>query len=341
MDGLLRSPLGARFRQIEAGAEPLTLEEVPQALDALLDLDASQLRQLLQALGFDVLQLRHADGSRVRRITADLVVQLMGRRDNLGAPLPTTVEAVDRRLDAFEPGEGSSRERNSLLGLRRALEQVPRTTGWGEMGFLALAGWDVGHANPIEERGNIGRYLGGSLLGHSFGLAAGITLSEKNRHTGRRTFAPTASTTARSGLLTGGYSWEPGNGGIGFSFTPANAAIGYNPFAGRHIFLNLPMVVSLCIGERYLAVGWSAKRWSREVGHGYRTGPSFIVGLRGDPVQHLTGPVIRWCFRYADRWKPRLRRLPSGGEERLSRHPSRDDLSSGHRRGQAGHDRAG
>jgi len=324
VEALLDSPLGGRLKRIRAGETALTLEEVPDALDSLLELNAVELRELVQVLGFEVLQLRHADGSPVRRLTPDYVLQLMGgSQEGLEAPLPTTVAEVDRRIDALRRKERSLgqiigpaelqrilRERERLVGMRGRLLRMPRVKGPGQVGFIALASWDVGHPNPVAGRGAPGKYLGSSLLGHSAGAAAGISVSERDRHTGRRKITPVASSTVRTGLFTGGYSWEPDNKGFGASLTPANGAIGYSPFCGRHISIALPMVSSLCIGEQYIAIGRNLKRWSRELGAGYRTGPSFILGLRGDPLQHVTEPMIRWCFQHLDRSKRRRNRGP-------------------------------
>ncbi len=328
VERLLRGGFRARIDRFLETGSGVTLEEVPEALDGLLDLNVTELERLVQKMGFDVLQLRHRDGSPLGRLTPDFVVQLLGgMREGQREPLPTTPEEAELRLKAVErqaralrsaPAATDLGRRSDLLAkletlqnqhealtsVRDELRALPRVKGRGELGLVAAVMYSVGSDNPLRERESGKPPLRGKLLGHSVAIGAGLGLSRVDRFTGKRKVVPYAQLSADMGLGGVTYTLKPDERQVDASFRPLFLTIGNDPVCGRHIYFAPPLGFSFTVGERFVGIG--VPFWTRSLKGWLKGGPSLLLGLRGDPIQHFTGPAIRWCFKLYEGFKSML-----------------------------------
>lgn len=325
LERLLRSGWSERVRRFRQTGRGVVLDEVPEALNELLNLKAVELERLLNAGGIRPPELRHPDGQRVNRVTADLVVQIFGGSlDGTSAPLPTTPEAALRRAAALDrevirveselnqvpeerrallsiTRERLTTERQQLVRIAPRLRRVPRPRGLKPFGLVFTAYIDAGKGNPLLSKGGGKPPRAGNLLGYSASAGAGFAISATDRATGKRTRDPYLTTSLKTGALSASHTLKRGETGFGASVTPAHFSVGYGPIAGRYVEFSPAMNVlpSLVLGERYIAIGKSVARWGGER-RWWGTGLTFQLGIRGDPIQEVTGPLVERCFRLYD-----------------------------------------
>lgn len=329
VERLLKNGFAERVRRFQAEGVALELEEIPQVLDGLLDLNCTELEQLIERLGLESTELRHADGSPLGRITPDYVIQLLGGNRHGGFNvLPTTPAQATHALEALavraqdltrkmNSTTGPAREqlraqaaelherRAKLLAVRDRLRDVPRARGWQELGMVGTVMLRAGKENPLGENGP----WRGKLMGYSSSVGVGFGLSRVDRHTGKRRFVPYAQIT--SDMVAGGvtYTLKKDERTVDTSFRPYFFTIGTSPVCGRHIYFAPPLGFSFTIGERFLGIGLPLNRFRGGKmlvpGRHLDVDPILMVGIRGDPVQNFTNPVIRWCFRTYEALKRR------------------------------------
>lgn len=267
LDKALSEGLAERIEVFREVGRAIEHREIPEVLDQLLDLSAVELEKVVEKLGFRVMDLRHNDGSRVTRVTADFVVQLMGGvKEGRVSSLPTTPSAVIKQIGElddrskglikrWEKANESSRkeieeklkaigeEKKGLPPLIEPLSTLKRVHGAQQIGLLAQFNINNQDVRTI-----------GTLANSTFGGGVGFSISPVDRNTGKRKFRPNANLGMHSFFGGPDFTLAEGATGPGFHQSFFGVLAGYKPLFGRYVSWQPPGKPSVYFGERYVGI---------------------------------------------------------------------------------------
>ncbi|HZH04281.1 MAG TPA: hypothetical protein VEY30_10875 [Myxococcaceae bacterium] len=264
-----RDAAQARIDKLEnrLGAAAGAGDKYPSRVERQLSLERRRLSSLNEEL--DELRVRSQ--------------RLTGIRDRVArrgfTPVPTTPKEALRQACALEAAS-SGEQREDLLGLYNELLQVKRPHGVQEYGAMVEGALQAGIKG---------------LVGVGPGL--GLNLSPADRVTGKRTVTPHAELGMLAAVASASYTAKPGESGKGGAINLPFINFGFKPTWGRYFSIQVPLVGAIILGERL--VGLSAFRknplkvWKEDWGKRKVQGNAGLtLGISGDPVQNVTGPIF-------------------------------------------------
>lgn len=319
----------------------LDLEEIPDALNALWNLDCVELRKVLHLLALRDAALRRKILAQKGPFSAEQVVEVMtGWRPAWGLPRPPTeskraqafVESISRELErTSEPAllAELERRRARMVRLVRRLKRLKRPSHLDRTGlFLNLSGsvrmfdYTGGDSRRQGQKGLVSGWPRShrrliDYFSPNASVSTGMTIGPKDRHTGTRPIKPFLAAPIFGGMHFSTWTcFSPNGPELGYS-VGGPAGIPLNGFAqdpvlGKLVTFALPLNFQLVVGERYASATYFFKGGPLGGDHklpGTSAGivMGLAVGIHHDAINHVTGPLIS-AIAGANQWvKKKLR----------------------------------
>ncbi len=328
----MRSGFEEKAQEFRRTGQAISLREVPAALDALLDLKSTECRLFLEELGIDHHTLVKQKKLPVGPASAEQIARaLSGELTGTGPRLPTTpAEAVWdlarlapwvfwlARADRLAQKELKwfPARFDELIEVAKGLQSLKRLTGLQRFSFTFQGGLSVrlfrppkGHKN--ESQGGILdpsifplsfklRESFRKLIGANASTYLGVLIHATERGSNRRKIEPYHGASMSISNASFGYLLQPEKKSMTCRFGYPWVVAGYSAIQGKYVGIIIPQVGGLSIGERAITVGLTMNRGPLKDGVPVPRLPFirlpifFSCSVGGDPVEYVTGPLLRF-----------------------------------------------